>query len=184
MNAFDWRTFLTECSRELPALKDLAAELPHEAVASGCLGYPGATEDQVARAEAHLGHALPPSYRAFHCVTNGWRCTGPFIRRLWSTGEIEWFSDRHQEWIDAYVEADADDLEGESEWQPAQLYTALEISAVGDATIYLLNAQTVGADGAWEAWFFADWNPGAITFPSFKDLILAECAQLAALDTR
>jgi hypothetical protein len=58
MNAFDWRTFLTEWSRELLALKDLAAELPPEVVASGWLGYPGATQDQLTRAEAHLGRAL------------------------------------------------------------------------------------------------------------------------------
>jgi SMI1 / KNR4 family (SUKH-1) len=184
MSVFDWTTFLTEWSRELLALKDLAAELPHEVVASGWLGYPGAREDQLARAEAHLGRALPPSYRDFLRVTNGWRYKGPFIKKLWSTDEIEWFSVRHQEWIDAYVEAYADGMEGESGCHPAQLYTALEISAVGDAAIYLLNAQTVGADGEWEAWFFADWNPGAITYPSFKDLVLAERAKLAALYAR
>jgi hypothetical protein len=92
MNAFDWRTFLTEWSRELLALQDLAAELPHEVVASGWLGYPGATEDQLTRAEAHLGRSLPPSYRDFLRVTNGWRYTDPFSKRLWSTDEIEWFS--------------------------------------------------------------------------------------------
>jgi hypothetical protein len=179
MSVFDWRTFLTEWSRELLALEDLAAGLPHEVVASGWLGYPGATEDQLAHAEAHLGRVLPSSYRDFLRVSNGWRYTDPFIKRLWSTGEIEWFSVRHQEWIDAYVEAYADGVEGESGWHPAQLYTA-----VGNAAIYLLNAQAVGADGEWEAWFFADWNPGAVTYPSFKDLMLAERAQLAALYAR
>jgi len=45
-------------------------------VASGWLGFPGATEAETAAAEAHLGVTLPPSYRAFLRVSNGWHRPG------------------------------------------------------------------------------------------------------------
>jgi hypothetical protein len=83
---------------------DSRRELPQEVIESGWLGYPGAHENQLARAEARLGAMLPPSYREFLKVTNGWRQTTPFIYRLWSTEEIEWFSTRHQDWIDTFTE--------------------------------------------------------------------------------
>jgi hypothetical protein len=40
--------------------------------------------------------------------------------------------------------------------------------------MYLLNPEVVGADGEWEAFFFAHWVPGVRRFPSFWALMLAE----------
>ncbi len=50
----------------------------------------------------------------------------------------------------------------------------LEISDVGDSAIYLLNPQIVTADGEWQAWFFSNWNPGAVRHRSFQELMVAE----------
>lgn len=188
MDPFDWTAFLSAWSRELLEVEELAVQLPAEVVASGWLGFPGATEQQLAQAEAHLGAPLPPSYRDFLRVTNGWRCTGPFIRRMWSTEEIEWFSVRHQDWIEAYADAfeayadtDEPDTAGENYWDPAHLYAALEISDMGDDAIYLLNPRVVTANGEWEAWLFANWIPGAHTYPSFLALMQAEREGLGRL---
>lgn len=56
---FDWATFLREYNAELLASGLLAGAVRHRddadlaaAMATGWLGYPGATEQQVARAEA------------------------------------------------------------------------------------------------------------------------------------
>ena len=54
------------------------------------------------------------------------------------------------------------------------LQTALEISDVGDAGIYLLNPQVVTEEGEWETWFFANWLPGATRYRSFQELMEAE----------
>ena len=51
-----------------------------------------------------MGIGLPPSYREFLAVSNGWRLTGNFIWRIWSTEEIDWFRVRNAEWIEAYVD--------------------------------------------------------------------------------
>ncbi|MDJ0704625.1 MAG: SMI1/KNR4 family protein [Leptolyngbyaceae cyanobacterium MO_188.B28] len=205
MSTFDWESFLRRWSQELiRAMGDEQADLPPEALESGWLGYPGATEEQINQAEAHLGMILPPSYRAFLKVTNGWRQTTPLIDRLWSTEEIEWFASRHQDWIDAFLEQNQERYSPVSEnhldanthltapsvsdeeylvygeeqdcskLRVEYLQAALEISDVGESAIYLLNPQVVADDGEWEAWFFGDWLPGADRYPSFRAMMQAE----------
>lgn len=182
---------------------DQLAKMPQEVIDSGWLGYPGATETQITQAESRLGVRFPPSYREFLRVTNGWQQTTPFIRRLWSTEGIERFAVRHQKWIEAFThhhentpisfdqEIDLDALwdlpavtdaeyfvYGEdqdcSKLRVEYLNTAIAISDVGDAAIYLLNPQVVTAAGEWEAWFFCDLLPGADRYPSFRDMMEAE----------
>ena len=199
MNAFNWECFLKRWSQELlESMGQERKQVPSEVMRSGWLGYPGATEEQIARAEARLEATLPPSYRDFLKVTNGWRQTTPFINKLWSTEDIEWFSLKHQAWIDAFVGRFANDyvdcsktLVGKpsipdkeyfvygdtqdcSKLRVEYLQTALEISDKGDAAIYLLNPQVITEDGEWEAWFFCDWLPGADRYRSFREMMQAE----------
>ncbi len=187
--SYDWHGLLTPWSTaliEAGEAEDIS--VPPEVAASGWLGYPGATEAQLAAAEARLGTRLPPSYRQFLSVTNGWRQTGSFVYRLWSTEEIAWFRVRHQGWIDAYTGPHDGDREplpdeeyfvyGEAQdpvkFRAEHLRTALEISDRGDAAIYLLNPQIVTPEGEWEAWFFANWLPGARRYRSFWELMQGE----------
>ncbi len=206
MSTFNWESFLRQWSRDFLESAGQAQEaLPPDVVASGWLGYPGATEEQIARAEARLGITLPTSYREFLKVSNGWRQTTPFIYRLWSTEEIEWFSVRHQAWIDDFVERFMDIHLASSDYRsgiepisdeeylvygeqqdcgklrPEYLQTALEISDAGDAAIYLLNPQVVAEDGEWEAWFFGTWLPGADRYRSFHEMMQVEYANFLEL---
>lgn len=199
MSTFNWESFLRRWSQEiLESIADNQEKLPSEVIRSGWLGYPGATNEQITRAEDRLGIALPPSYRAFLKVSNGWRQTTPFIPRLWSTEEIEWFTVRHQDWINAFLDhhehpstdspnsgsaptsvSDAEyfvygDDQDCSKIRFEYLQTALEISAKGDYAIYLLNPKAIAADGEWEAWFFGDWLPGADRYRSFCEMMQAE----------
>lgn len=202
MNSFNWESFLRQWSRELiESMMDNPERLPPAVIESKWLGYPSATEEQIARAEARLGMALPPSYREFLKVTNGWRQTTPFIYRLWSTEDIEWFSVRHQDWISTFVERYGNsslnlDLSGNgrlvtpsisdtdyliygdeqdcSKLRVEYLHKVLEISDIGESTVYLLNPQVMTEDGEWEAWFFGDWLPGADRYRSFQEMMLAE----------
>src|SRR5260370_1627387 len=56
----------------------------------------------------------------------------------------------------------------------------VQISDVGDG-VYLLNPQAVAPDGEWEAWFFANWVPGARRYPSFAHLLLRDYAAFRKL---
>jgi hypothetical protein len=186
MDRSRWEALLQQWSREIVALEEYVSELPPEVAASGWLGYPGATELEIQQAEARLGASLPPSYREFLKVTNGWRMTSPFIDKLWSTSEIAWFAERHQSWIDAYVAPLSvpsvpsaryfvyGDQQDPALLRVEYLQSALEISDVGDSAIYLLNPQVVTPEGEWEAWLFANWLPGAKRYRSFWELMQAE----------
>jgi hypothetical protein len=169
MTRFDWYPFLKRWSEEWLADGKYRAGASPETIASGWLGYAGATAEQIAAVEEHIGVTLPPSYRAFLGVSNGWRDTSPFINRLWSTEEIEWLSVRNQDLIDVWEEYPQDDF-----WESRYLPTALEISDWGDSALYVLNPRQVRADGEWEAAFFANWNPGARVYGSFQELMEAQ----------
>jgi hypothetical protein len=204
MCSFDWEKFLRQWSLELLESWERNQEtLPPEVITSGWLGYPGATEAQIVRAETRLGISLPPSYREFLKVTNGWRRTTPFIDHLWSTREIEWFQVRHQQWIDQFTRdyalrqqpdasvngavshpklpciSDQDYLVYGNDQHCLSLrleylQTSLEISDKGESSIYLLNPRIIREDGEWEAWLFGNWLPGADRYQSFQDMMQAE----------
>ncbi|UIE37551.1 SMI1/KNR4 family protein [Leptodesmis sichuanensis] len=205
MSAFDWKSFLQQWSQAIleSMTEEQLAQLPPDVIATGWLGYPGATEQQLAQVEAQLRMPLPPSYREFLKVSNGWRQMTPFIHKLWSTEGIAYFASRHLQWIEAFIEthksaylnfAQAQEL-GDF-WEPLSvsddeyftygeeqdcsqirveyLKTAIAISDVGESAIYLLNPQVVTEQGEWEAWFFADWLPGADRYRSFQEMMVAE----------
>lgn len=198
MCTFDWETFLTQWSQEILEARAIdSSNLPQEVIDSGWLGYPGATEEQLNHVETRLAVSLPPSYRKFLKVSNGWRQTTHFIDRLWSTDEIDWFARRHQDWINRYVQqqhpnssSNGREVAGlsisDSEYfvygeqqdcrklRSEYLQTALEISDKRDAAIYLLNPQVISESGEWEAWFFGDWLPGADRYLSFQEMMQAE----------
>ena len=202
MNTFDWHDFLRRWSQEiLASMEDRVNQLPPDVITSGWLGYPGATEELIVQAEVRLQTTLPPSYRDFLKVSNGWRQTTPFIYRMWSIGEIEWFSVRNHTWLEQFI-LDNNEIQqtqahsnnglfcpqeipdhdyfvyGEcqdcSKLRVEYLRTALEISDRGESSIYLLNPQVVTEDGEWEAWFFGDWLPGADRYRSFQEMMQAE----------
>ncbi len=189
MDASVWEELLRHLSEELLRDPDSANGLPADVRASGWLGYPGATEDQIARAEDHLGVTLPLSYRTFLKVSNGWRRTIQYVQ-LWSTEEIEWFSVRNQGWIDIVNEnplpvSDADYfVYGEEQktynMRSEYMTTALEISDNRDSAVYLLNPRVVTAEGEWEAWEVANY-PGAARFRTFDELMRDEYAMAVRL---
>lgn len=200
----DWRHWSRQASHDLLAYDSIRGRLAGEVVASGWLGYESASEAEIVALEERLETRLPPSYRTFLAASNGWRHAGPFIYDLWPCGEVRWFKDRHQDWIDAYMHPEDNGVEvvyppGKEPPRPKPLtdeeylvygnqqdpcrfhteylQTALEVSDVGDSAILLLNPQTVNEAGEWEAWLFANWMPGARRYRSFQELLLQEHAE-------
>jgi len=180
VSEFDWRDFLEQWSKEALAASDAHTAFPQDVVQSGWLGNSGASEEQIKHAEARLGTTLPPSYRTFLATSNGWRI-GDTGDQLWSIEEVAWFADKHQDWVDIWVQNTypvADDqyfvYDGNQDTaylRPEYLQTALEISPLRDEAVYLLNPRVVTAEGEWEVLFFANWLPGAARYRSFKDMM-------------
>ena len=169
---FDWHEFLARWSREWiesdQQAQNVRARVSPDVIASGWLGYEGATKEEIAAVEARLGVVLPPSYRAFLSVSDGWRNAGPFIYSLRPVAEIDWLRVRNQDLIDVWTAAHMH--EG---WEKRYFPTALQISDWGDSAICLLNPLVVRDDGECEASFFANWFPGAQVYGSFRELMEA-----------
>ncbi len=186
METFDWLPFLQQWSEEMLDAAEYVEDLPQEAVETRWLGFPGATEEQIKEAERRLRVVLPPSYREFLKVTNGWRQPEAFwtsnAGSLWSAQQIEWFSVRNQDWINAYVEPYGEHLGTDNPFC-RELQSALEMSDTGDA-VYLLNPMVVNTEGEWEAWFFANWVPGEERFPSFREMLQEQYQRWKHIITR
>lgn len=191
MEKYDWKAFLKLWSEEILA-SELAGAFPDEVRGLGWLGYPGAAESEIIHAEERLSRELPPSYRSFLQVTNGWRMVSPLLGRLWSVEEVEWLRLRRRGLVESWrmgealsrpVQPVGDEdyfVYGESQdsvmFRSEYLESALEISDLDPAqdAIYLLNPEVMTEDGEWEAWFFASWLPGTIRYRSYWEMMQAE----------
>ena len=187
MTRYAWEPLLKNLSRALINGHDENSlwELTPDSLASEWLGNPGASEDQIIETETRLGMSLPPSYREFLKVSNGW-CNSDWTElQLWSTEDVDWFSARNQAWINAwqfsgeaipsvpdetyFIYGDAQDC---INLRREYLSTALEISSdSGDGDIFLLIPDVVSEDGEWEAWHFGNKLPGAFRYRSFYELM-------------
>jgi hypothetical protein len=184
MTTYDWQGLMTQWNK---TLVDNGYGQRFEPRTLDWFGTQGATEENLLQLEQRLGKTLPPSYRQFLSFSNGWEHPTPFIYKLWSTSDTQWFCIRYQEWIDAWdvnrypVSDEEYSLYGRRQTEAIRteyLHTALEISDIGDSAIFLLNPQIVTPDGEWEAWFFANWLPGARRYRSFWELMQGEYASL------
>src|SRR3954468_17728672 len=101
MTESEWKTCLTEYNRELLSYEQVVEALPRELIKGGWLGYPGASEKEVAATEKRLATRLPPSYRAFLKASNGWRFPSVSIFDLRPAAKVAWFREENQDWIDA-----------------------------------------------------------------------------------
>ncbi len=73
----------------------LTWELTEDMISNQWLGYPGASESEITQAESRLGVKLPPSYRQFLGVSNGWCNSDWTDLELYGTEQIEWLKLRN-----------------------------------------------------------------------------------------
>lgn len=196
MTTFPWRELLTQWSHDI--LQSTLAQkkgymITPEAMASGWLGYPGASEAQIRQAEQRLGTTFPPSYRSFLQVSNGWTVLTTFTGTLWSTAQVAWLRDQHPNLITILTE------DGEHDIPDAEYFVygngqhreglrtryLTSLLAISDDTyldgdMYLLNPEVRTADDEWEAWSF---EPDECSrYRSFWELMQAEYELFRTVD--
>ncbi|SHN74119.1 SMI1/KNR4 family protein [Cryptosporangium aurantiacum] len=101
----EWTRFLRQWSAEwlaVPESEHRPPPWPPRVAASGWLGYEPASEESIAAAEERLGVRLPPSYRAFLAVSDGWRAFSPFIWELLPSARVGWFREVSPAWLEAW----------------------------------------------------------------------------------
>ena len=123
------------------------------------------SDEQLAAAEERLGVALPPSYRAFLSVSNGFGPVSFFVRRLRPIAEVAWLRDEDPALIETWSEGNSEPTD------TSPLARTLAVSDEYDGARVLLNPLVSADDGEWEAWFFAHWVPGEQAHASFRALV-------------
>ena len=189
---------LEQWSKELMATS-IARQVDPPPDRDDWLGFEPASPDSIAAAESRLGVLLPPSYKSFLAVSDGWRALTPFIYRVRPIDEVDWFRVENEHWVDAFNPPDeaarpdlpdheyftygkGDDDDGRShDFRSRHLRSMLQISDVGDG-VWLLNPEAVTPDGEWEAWFFANWIPGAHRYASFAHMLVSEYKSFRRLE--
>ncbi|MFI7233225.1 SMI1/KNR4 family protein [Nonomuraea angiospora] len=146
MDRHAWKPYLQRWSEEWRI-----AHPDEEPDSEPWLGCSPATEDEVRALESRLGCVLPPSFREFLLVTNGWRHAGNFVWSLRGTEEIGWLSDLEPMWADAYADWDGEDAE------PAAARSLL-ISLEADAGVVYLDPGDVDERGEWAAYEVFSWT--------------------------
>ena len=172
-NNFTWQTFLINWNREVLSSNEVDKHLPPEAINLGWLGNVGATEEMLLTVEKGLGRKLPPSYREFLKVSDGWYMRGAsVVEKLLSSWEIGWLNDLHPDVVSNWT--NFFDLNNTHLGKTLQISTQ-EIAGTG---IFLLNPEIVSNTGEWEVWFLAHWLPGLRRYSSFQDMMEEEFQSL------
>lgn len=157
---FDWRTFLLKWSGEwadsLPDGETLGAD-DETARRARWLGFPATSEERVAALEERLGRRVPPSYREFLKVSDGWRHAGGFVSLLAGAEEARWHDNESglADVFEEYLDEDA----GSEERREADIWRrGLQLDVVSDITHVLMDPEDVDERGEWAVYTWASWR--------------------------
>ncbi|MFD9325741.1 SMI1/KNR4 family protein [Streptomyces sp. NPDC060065] len=158
--SFDWRSFLLRWSGEwADSLPDGEARGEDDETARQArwLGFPPASEERIAAMEERLGRRMPPSYREFLKVSDGWRHAGGFVWLLAGTEDAHWHNNESglADLFEEYLDEDA----GSEERREADLWRrGLQFDVESDATHVLMDPEDVDEDGEWAVYTWASWR--------------------------
>ena len=173
------------------------SHLTQEALSTGWCGLPGASENEILDSERRLGIRLPPSYRSFLLISNGWRPFSSFVECLLPVKEIERFRKADPEDLTMLQECYQEDEISNEDYLDYE--TPKHIEALrhryypeclligkgwdgGGGELILLNPQVVSPENEWETIFFANWIPGNRRFRSFHAFILDSVSSLERIE--
>lgn len=159
MDIDNWQWFLDRWNAQWKAVQKLAdpEEADEEALAAGGLCFPPAGERRTAALERRLGTALPPSYRAFLQVSDGWRHAGGSVYLLAGTGDADWHRDPMG--MKALYEEQLDARSAPSEVLMAGMWErALRLSVDSDMTDVLLDPGDTDENGEWALYVYKGWS--------------------------
>lgn len=163
-----WRVLLQELSDLAIADGRIRRRLTPDQVEKKWLGCPPATEEQITAAERRLGIALPPSYRAFLKVSNGWHFPNIFVERIAGSEQIDYTRTADPQLIETWA-----NIEGDPSL-PLDKTLLLSMPARDEQAASLMLNPAATMSHEMEAWFFSTWNPGADAQPSFWHLMACQ----------
>jgi len=180
----DWKSHLTNISVTLAQSDDVILKFKKDNLS--WLGFDGASDAEIQIHEKRLSASLPPSYKEFLKVSNGFKQLNCFVWDILSIDKVDWLNKFDPtlcelyttEFVDSFNATDEEYfIYGEdqkpTDFRSKYLVNSLAISGWGDAAILLLNPNVSFGD-EWEAWMFATWHLGPIRYKSFEELMQEE----------
>lgn len=165
--SFNWSDFLRRWQEEwVPGLDEDDDDDDQSVVP---LGRPGADEAAIAAAEERLGQRLPPSYREFLAVSDGWRVEQTAgIYQLGGAADIDWFRDPF-DMTSLYEESLGDHPREEDVLLAGMWQRALRLETDSDMSYALLDPGDRDQDGEWALYVYKGWG-GELPdrYPSFS----------------
>ncbi|MFF7474901.1 SMI1/KNR4 family protein [Streptomyces sp. NPDC008092] len=180
----DWRSLLVRWSQEWADAQDGDPQArDEEPVRTRWLGFPPAPEERIQALEERLGHRLPPSYRSFLAVSDGWRHAGGFVWVLAGTAQARWHEDAAG--LSEYFPGELDDAPTpEDELLAGMWGRALQLDVESDALYVLLDPGDVDDAGEWAVYTWAPWHADVPTrygsFRTFMETMYRQFHQLRA----
>ncbi|MEI5101449.1 SMI1/KNR4 family protein [Streptomyces sp. PmtG] len=158
--AHDWRGFLTRWSGEWADACDpdeVRDEGDEEALRTRWLGFAPATTARVTALEERVGRPLPPSYRSFLDVTDGWRHAGGFVWRLAGAEHARWQEDENG-LTEMFLEHLDEDATPEQIQEATVWARGLRLDVETDAVSIALDPRDVDEHGEWAVLTWAPWR--------------------------
>ncbi|WP_432589175.1 SMI1/KNR4 family protein [Streptomyces sp. HD1123-B1] len=158
--AFDWRSFLLKWSGEWADAQpedETRDEDDEAARRARWLGFPAASEERIAAMEERIGQRMPPSYREFLKVSDGWRHAGGFVWLLAGTEGARWHNNESElaDLFEEYLDEDA----GPEERVEADIWRrGLQLDVESDVTHVLMDPEDVDEAGEWAVYTWASWR--------------------------
>ncbi|MFJ4848013.1 MULTISPECIES: SMI1/KNR4 family protein [unclassified Streptomyces] len=183
---FDWRSFLVRWSEEWADAQDpdSLTEDDARALRDRWLGFAPADAERLAEAERRLGRRLPPSYRAFLEVSDGWRHAGGFVSLLAGTRTARWHQDSDG-LAKVWREAIGRDPSPKAVMEIGLWTDGLQLDEVSDLAYVLLHPLDVGTDGEWALYHYRSWAAAPprryASFQEFMADMYREFHQLSAV---
>lgn len=164
---FEWRDFLSRWSGEWADAAEAEEPAEGEEAAAGereeaprrerWLGFAGADESRIAAAEERLGCRLPPSYRAFLQVSDGWRHAGGSVYMLAGTEQVR----RHEDASglgQSFRDQLDEDSTAEEVLRAGMWERALQLDVESDAMYVLMDPGDTDDSGEWAVYDWAYWR--------------------------
>ncbi|MCW2546624.1 MAG: Cell wall assembly/cell proliferation coordinating protein KNR4-like protein [Mycobacterium sp.] len=172
----EWRAYLQAFSEDVLTYDaDDLVYATHQQRAARWLGTAGVREADVARREAELGVAFPPSYRNFLLTSDGWTHLGPFVYELREAGEVGWFPEKEPQFMAGWDDFDWPEI--------VVARRSLLVSGATDGAHIYLDPHDVGVHGEWAAWWYAHWEAEFTRYSSFSALVEAQWASFESMWT-
>ncbi|MFI0730794.1 SMI1/KNR4 family protein [Streptomyces sp. NPDC021225] len=168
--SFNWHEFLGRWQEEWAPREDEDEDEDEDGGQTVVpLGRPGADEAAIAAAEERLGRRLPPSYREFLAVSDGWHVDETAgVYQLGGAADIDWFQDPFG-MTPLYEESLGDNPREEDGLLAGMWQRALRLETDSDMSHALLDPGDSDQDGEWALYVYKGWS-GELPdrYPSFR----------------